>query len=220
MYRYPRPKEGEQAVRWQASPCQRRAPMASTTPRTGTRAKLGAITSRCSSHARLLRRRPNRQLCCSMLHRPAGFTYCTQKAAAKAWVGSHHCGSFQGSKGHNQFEQKGIVRFEMPYNMWCGSCKVLIGAEPRCSSPVGRLCVLLPMGRTALSHAGRGTRFNSDKLNVGKYFSTTIWAFRTPPAHAPSSPHQRPNARAPFARLGLSCDGAASLVSGGGLRVL
>jgi hypothetical protein len=106
----------------------------------------------------------------------------------------------------------------MPYNMWCGSCKVLIGAEPLCSSPVGKLCVLLPMGRTALSRAGRGTRFNSDKLNVGKYFSTTIWAFRTPPAHAPSSPHQRPNARAPFARLGFSCD--AALVSGGGLRVL
>lgn len=58
---------------------------------------------------------------------------------------------YAGSSGHNQYEEKGIVRFEMPYDMWCGGCKILIG---------------------------KGTRYNSDKLKVGKYFSTTIWAFR------------------------------------------
>ena len=39
----------------------------------------------------------------------------------------------------------------MPYNVWCGGCKNLIG---------------------------RGTRFNAEKKAIGKYFSTTIWSFR------------------------------------------
>ena len=57
---------------------------------------------------------------------------------------------YQGSKGSNQWEQYGVIRFEMPYNIWCGGCK---------------------------KHIRQGTRFNAKKDTVGKYFSTNIYAF-------------------------------------------
>jgi coiled-coil domain-containing protein 130 len=44
-----------------------------------------------------------------------------------------------------------IVRFEMPFNIWCGKCK---------------------------QHIGKGVRFNAEKKQIGKYFSTKIWSFR------------------------------------------
>eukprot|EP00939_MAST-03C_sp_MAST-3C-sp1_P001810 g1810.t1 len=60
---------------------------------------------------------------------------------------------FQGSKGKNQFETKGIIRFELMYDSMClrEECKRYIG---------------------------KGTRFNAKKISAGTYFTTTIWEFR------------------------------------------
>ncbi|KAG7398919.1 hypothetical protein PHYBOEH_010137 [Phytophthora boehmeriae] len=44
-----------------------------------------------------------------------------------------------------------VVRFEMPFNVWCSHCDV---------------------------HIGRGVRFNARKKHVGNYFTTTVWEFR------------------------------------------
>eukprot|EP01116_Phalansterium_solitarium_P022863 TRINITY_DN7724_c0_g1_i2.p1 TRINITY_DN7724_c0_g1~~TRINITY_DN7724_c0_g1_i2.p1 ORF type:complete len:282 (-),score=106.36 TRINITY_DN7724_c0_g1_i2:138-983(-) len=44
-----------------------------------------------------------------------------------------------------------IIRFEMPYNFWCGGCD---------------------------RHIARGVRFNAEKKKIGKYFSTPIYQFR------------------------------------------
>jgi hypothetical protein len=57
-----------------------------------------------------------------------------------------------GSRGNNQFQLKGVLRFELPFDCWC--------TNPDC-------------GR----HIGRGTRFNAKKLPAGEYFSTKIWEF-------------------------------------------
>lgn len=57
---------------------------------------------------------------------------------------------FQGSKGANQYEQYGIIRFELPFDAWCLGCNC---------------------------HMSKGLRFNAKKDKAGKYFSTTIWAF-------------------------------------------
>eukprot|EP01052_Picozoa_sp_SAG31_P038355 SAG31_NODE_5109_length_2739_cov_2.238636_3_plen_309_part_00 len=57
---------------------------------------------------------------------------------------------YQGSKGSNQWEQYGVIRFEMPYNIWCGGCS---------------------------KHIRKGTRFNAKKDTVGTYHSTKIYAF-------------------------------------------
>ena len=54
------------------------------------------------------------------------------------------------SKGSNQYEQYGVIRFELPYNAWCLGCE---------------------------RHLGRGTRFNAKKGKEGKYFTTQIWSF-------------------------------------------
>lgn len=55
-----------------------------------------------------------------------------------------------GSKGKNQYEKYGVIRFEMPMHAWCQGC-----------------------GR----HVGKGVRFNAKKDSVGKYYSTTVWEF-------------------------------------------
>ncbi|CAI5724876.1 unnamed protein product [Peronospora effusa] len=44
-----------------------------------------------------------------------------------------------------------IVRFEMPFHVWCTHCE---------------------------EHIGRGVRFNARKKKVGQYFSSTVWEFR------------------------------------------
>ncbi|RLN55034.1 hypothetical protein BBJ28_00009034 [Nothophytophthora sp. Chile5] len=44
-----------------------------------------------------------------------------------------------------------VVRFEMPFNVWCTHCE---------------------------THIGRGVRFNAKKKRVGAYFTTAIWEFR------------------------------------------
>ncbi|OVA06757.1 CWC16 protein [Macleaya cordata] len=43
-----------------------------------------------------------------------------------------------------------IIRFEMPFNIWCGGCNSMIG---------------------------KGVRFNAEKKQVGNYYSTKIWSF-------------------------------------------
>ena len=55
-----------------------------------------------------------------------------------------------GSKGTNQSQLHGVVRFELPIKSVCTSCNYVIG---------------------------RGTRFNAKKDCVGKYFSTKIYSF-------------------------------------------
>eukprot|EP01025_Chloroclados_australasicus_P052353 TRINITY_DN6100_c1_g1_i2.p2 TRINITY_DN6100_c1_g1~~TRINITY_DN6100_c1_g1_i2.p2 ORF type:complete len:281 (-),score=18.16 TRINITY_DN6100_c1_g1_i2:982-1824(-) len=44
-----------------------------------------------------------------------------------------------------------IVRFEMPFNIWCQKCEEMIA---------------------------KGVRFNAEKKQIGSYFSTKIWSFR------------------------------------------
>lgn len=59
---------------------------------------------------------------------------------------------FAGSKGHNQYLQKGVVRFELPYKGICVNCQKSIG---------------------------RGTRYNAQKVPTGEsYFTTPIWEFQ------------------------------------------
>ncbi|KAI3438311.1 hypothetical protein D9Q98_000745 [Chlorella vulgaris] len=65
---------------------------------------------------------------------------------------------FQGSHGAlgdraRKLKSEGIlvIRFEMPFNVWCGGCNHLIG---------------------------KGVRFNAEKKQVGQYHSTRIWSFK------------------------------------------
>lgn len=44
-----------------------------------------------------------------------------------------------------------IIRFEMPFNIWCGGCN---------------------------SHIGMGVRYNAEKSKVGMYYTTPIYKFR------------------------------------------
>ncbi|KAL1714480.1 CWC16 protein [Schizophyllum commune] len=44
-----------------------------------------------------------------------------------------------------------ITRFELPFNIWCGTCN---------------------------NHIGMGVRYNAEKKKVGNYYSTPIFAFR------------------------------------------
>ncbi|KAH9523454.1 hypothetical protein Btru_040050 [Bulinus truncatus] len=44
-----------------------------------------------------------------------------------------------------------VIRFELPYNIWCGGCG---------------------------SHVGMGVRYNAEKSKVGHYYSTPIFKFR------------------------------------------
>jgi len=57
---------------------------------------------------------------------------------------------FQGSKGHNQYETDGIIRFELPIDGFCEGCE---------------------------RHFGKGTRWNAKKLPDGNYLSTKKWKF-------------------------------------------
>ena len=58
---------------------------------------------------------------------------------------------YQGSKGANQYQTHGIIRFELPFDAWCLKC-----------------------GR----HMSKGLRFNAKKEKAPeKYFTTQIWSF-------------------------------------------
>jgi coiled-coil domain-containing protein 130 len=56
-----------------------------------------------------------------------------------------------GRRAHKLNQGILIVRFEMPFNIWCGSCD---------------------------NHIGQGVRFNAEKKRIGNYYSTPIWSFR------------------------------------------
>ena len=58
---------------------------------------------------------------------------------------------YQGSKGANQYQTHGIIRFELPFDAWCLKCS---------------------------KHMSKGLRFNAKKDKAPeKYFTTQIWAF-------------------------------------------
>ncbi|CAF0914068.1 unnamed protein product [Didymodactylos carnosus] len=44
-----------------------------------------------------------------------------------------------------------IIRFEMPYNIWCNGCG---------------------------NHIGMGVRYNAEKTKIGNYYTTPLWQFR------------------------------------------
>jgi len=44
-----------------------------------------------------------------------------------------------------------IIRFEMPYNIWCNGCG---------------------------NHIGMGVRYNAEKKKIGMYYSTPLYQFR------------------------------------------
>ena len=59
---------------------------------------------------------------------------------------------FAGSKGHNQYLQRSVVRFELPFDGFCTHCS---------------------------AHVGKGTRFNAHKAHVDVFFTTKIYEFTT-----------------------------------------
>nr|CAG4649679.1 EOG090X0DK6 [Scapholeberis mucronata]SVE93879.1 EOG090X0DK6 [Scapholeberis mucronata] len=52
-----------------------------------------------------------------------------------------------------------IIRFEMPYNIWCDGCK---------------------------NHIGMGVRYNAEKTKVGMYYSTPVYQFRFKCVYCPT----------------------------------
>ena len=59
---------------------------------------------------------------------------------------------FNGSKGHNQYLQRSVVRFELPFDGFCTQCSAIVG---------------------------KGTRFNAHKAHIDNYFSSKIYEFTT-----------------------------------------
>ena len=59
---------------------------------------------------------------------------------------------FNKSKGHNQFLQRGVCRFELPFDGFCTKCDAI---------------------------CGKGTRYNTHKAHVDDYFTTKIYEFTT-----------------------------------------
>ncbi|KAL9178951.1 hypothetical protein ACHAXT_011924 [Thalassiosira profunda] len=57
-----------------------------------------------------------------------------------------------GFKGHNQFLQRNVCRFELPFDGFCTKCQNIVG---------------------------KGTRFNAHKAHVDDYFTTKIYEFTT-----------------------------------------
>nr|CAG4650479.1 EOG090X0DK6 [Sida crystallina] len=52
-----------------------------------------------------------------------------------------------------------IIRFEMPYNIWCEGCK---------------------------NHIGMGVRYNAEKTKVGMYYSTPVYQFKMKCVYCPN----------------------------------
>lgn len=75
-----------------------------------------------------------------------------QKQTRNQFQASSSSSSNPTKKGHNQFLQSGVVRFELPEDGFCQGCEC---------------CVT------------KGTRFNAAKVDTNEsYFSTKIWEFR------------------------------------------
>ncbi|GAA6025494.1 hypothetical protein JCM8202_001968 [Rhodotorula sphaerocarpa] len=66
-------------------------------------------------------------------------------------LNSYHGKHALGKRAHKADQGILVVRFELPFNMWCDHCK---------------------------AHIGQGVRYNAEKQKVGAYYSTAIWAFR------------------------------------------
>jgi coiled-coil domain-containing protein 130 len=75
---------------------------------------------------------------------------------------------YQKSKGSNQYEQKGLIRFEMPFDVWCTNCAKATKEEVQAGTAYSH-------GHE--NHIGRGVRFDAYKEQDGKYFSTKVWKF-------------------------------------------
>ncbi|PIA19273.1 DUF572-domain-containing protein [Coemansia reversa NRRL 1564] len=69
------------------------------------------------------------------------------KGSANAFVGQHPLRS----RARKLDQGVLIVRFEMPFNIFCGGCNGVIAT---------------------------GQRFNAEKKQIGNYYSTSIWSFR------------------------------------------
>ncbi|GAA5965793.1 hypothetical protein JCM8115_003002 [Rhodotorula mucilaginosa] len=66
-------------------------------------------------------------------------------------LNSYHGKHALGKRAHKVDQGILVVRFELPFNIWCDHCK---------------------------AHIGQGVRYNAEKQKVGNYYSTPIWAFR------------------------------------------
>lgn len=58
--------------------------------------------------------------------------------------------AYTNQKGRNQYEQRGIIRLELPFDCWCSDCS---------------------------RHLAKGKRFNAKKEANGKYYTTQLWKF-------------------------------------------
>ncbi|TFL03897.1 CWC16 protein [Pterulicium gracile] len=56
-----------------------------------------------------------------------------------------------GNRAHKIDQGILVVRFELPFNIWCGTCE---------------------------NHIGMGVRYNAEKKKIGSYYSTPIFSFR------------------------------------------
>ncbi|ORX50109.1 DUF572-domain-containing protein [Hesseltinella vesiculosa] len=70
-----------------------------------------------------------------------------EKGSVNKFVGKHPLGD----RARKLDQGILIVRFEMPFNIWCEGCD---------------------------KHIGRGVRYNAEKKQIGKYYSTAIYQFR------------------------------------------
>ncbi|CAH1764585.1 7597_t:CDS:2 [Entrophospora sp. SA101] len=70
-----------------------------------------------------------------------------EKGSVNKFVGKHPLGD----RARKIDQGILIVRFELPYNIWCEGCG---------------------------KHVGKGVRYNAEKKKVGNYYSTPIYSFR------------------------------------------
>ncbi|CAI9728195.1 Hypothetical predicted protein [Octopus vulgaris] len=71
----------------------------------------------------------------------------THKGSINKYVGSHPLRE----RARKLSQGILVIRFELPYNIWCGGCN---------------------------SHIGMGVRYNAEKKKTGNYYSTPIYTFR------------------------------------------
>ncbi|KAI7858780.1 CWC16 protein [Circinella umbellata] len=70
-----------------------------------------------------------------------------EKGSVNKFVGKHPLGD----RARKIDQGILVVRFELPFNIWCTSCN---------------------------NHVGKGVRYNAEKKKIGNYYSTPIWQFR------------------------------------------
>jgi len=62
-------------------------------------------------------------------------------------------------------------RFELPFNIWCAGCGNHVGVGVYCYG-------YIHFGAVTMAIACLGVRYNAEKTQVGKYYSTPIFQFR------------------------------------------